>query len=248
MNEKLNSLLQQIRSNPPRRVAVLTGAGISAESGVPTFRGADGLWENFRAEDLATPGAFRRDPHLVWRWYEWRRQLIREARPNAAHLALAQLEKSAAVRVDVITQNVDGLHSLAGSRNLLELHGNIFRTRCLEEDTTRESRAGFESLPPRCECGGMLRPDVVWFGETLNPDILEQASEAVAGADLLLIIGTSGVVYPAAGLMHLQRQGLSAEINPAATPLSSVCDVTLPMNAVEAAPAICAAIDTAVTR
>jgi len=245
MNEILTSLIGQLREARPLRIVALTGAGISAESGVPTFRGADGLWENHRSEDLATASAFERDPHLVWRWYEWRRELIRAAEPNAAHLALARLEKMALGqgRIDVITQNVDGLHPLAGTTRLLELHGNIFRTRCTKEGTTRESRETFAGIPPRCECGALLRPDVVWFGEALDPAVWERSVSLVAKADLILIIGTSGVVYPAAGLMHLQKRGTSVEINPAATPLSSSCDVTLSMPAAEATPLICEAIE-----
>lgn len=245
MKEKLNSLIEQLREVRPLRIVALTGAGISAESGVPTFRGADGLWENYRSEDLATASAFNRDPALVWRWYEWRRGLIRDARPNAAHLALARLEAAmgGAGRIDVVTQNVDGLHSLSGTKRLLELHGNIFRARCVREGTRRESREAFETIPPLCECGAVLRPDVVWFGEMLEPSVWEHAVSLVSEADLVIIIGTSGVVYPAAGLMHVQQRGLSVEINPAATPLSSTCDVTLALPASEATPLICEAIE-----
>jgi NAD-dependent deacetylase len=241
MND-LNLLKRNLVANPPRRVVALTGAGISAESGIPTFRGSDGLWESYRAEDLATSEAFRRDPTLVWRWYEWRRDIIRKAVPNVAHHALAKLESSAGARdVAVVTQNVDGLHRVAGSRALFELHGNIFQARCTHDHIVREIREGV-AIPPMCECGAMLRPHIVWFGEPLSPAILEAAGNAVAAADLLLIIGTSALVHPAAGLRHLQRKGLSVEINPEVTPLSSGCDYAIAMKAGEAVPAIVDAI------
>lgn len=205
-----------IRAHRPRKIAALTGAGISAESGVPTFRGSDGLWKNYRAEDLATPQAFERDPDMVWEWYEWRRDLIREAVPNPAHQALARLERTAGIELGVITQNVDGLHALAGSRPL-ELHGNIFRVRCRREGTTIDARGRFESIPPRCECGALLRPDVVWFGEALDPAIWNESVEAIREADLVMVVGTSGLVYPAAGLAGYQSSGASIEINPDVT-------------------------------
>src|SRR5215212_12179206 len=162
----LEEAIAAIRKRKPKRVVVFTGAGISAESGIPTFRGAGGLWRRFRAEDLATPEAFARDPKLVWEWYEWRRGLVREAQPNAAHLAIARLEASGR-DVTVVTQNVDGLHARAGSRELIELHGNVFRVRCTGEGDVRDAAAPFGDLPPRCACGALLRPDVVWFGEML---------------------------------------------------------------------------------
>lgn len=203
----LEAALAAIRHARPRTIVVLTGAGVSADSGIPTFRGAGGLWRNYRSEDLATAEAFARNPLLVWEWYDWRRSLVRAAEPNAAHRALAKLDAL------VVTQNVDGLHARAGSRNILELHGNLFRTRCVREGTTRPAEQPFAEIPPRCECGALLRPDVVWFGEMLPDGAFERAAEAVRVADLLLIIGTSGVVYPAAGLASMHR-GLSVEINP----------------------------------
>ena len=192
------------------RIVVFTGAGVSADSGIPTFRGAGGLWRNFRAEDLATPQAFARDPALVWEWYEWRRELVRNAQPNAAHYAIASLDRAV-----VVTQNVDGLHARAGSRDVIELHGNLFRVRCTRERTTRDATEPFHDLPPRCECGALLRPDVVWFGEMLPAQALERASQLIRDADLLLVVGTSGVVYPAAGLVSLCR-GKTIVINEAA--------------------------------
>lgn len=215
---------------------VLTGAGVSADSGIPTFRGEGGLWRNYRAEDLATPEAFQRDPLLVWEWYEWRRSLVREAKPNAAHLAIARLPNAL-----VVTQNVDGLHQRAGSMDIIELHGNLFRARCLRDDTRRDAADAFDSLPPRCGCGELLRPDVVWFGELLPAGVFERAARAVRDADLLLVIGTSGVVFPAAGLVSFHH-GLSIEINPQLSAISSACTFAVPANAAEATPPVVEAI------
>jgi NAD-dependent deacetylase len=228
----LDEAVAAIRQRRPKRVVAFTGAGVSAESGIPTFRGPGGLWRSFRPEDLATPEAFARDPDVVWQWYEWRRGLVRAAQPNAAHRALAQLPDSI-----VVTQNVDGLHARGGSRDVIELHGSIFRVRCTREHTARDAFEAFAEVPPRCECGALLRPDIVWFGEALPPDAWERATEAIRRADLLLVIGTSGVVYPAAGLVALSR-GLSIEINPEASGISSACAFAIPMTAAEATPRI----------
>ncbi len=232
----LEEAIDAIRKARPRNVVVLTGAGVSADSGIPTFRGAGGLWRNFRAEDLATPQAFKRDPRLVWEWYEWRRGLIREATPNAAHEAITRLGNAL-----VSTQNVDGLHARAGSSNLVELHGNIFRVRCVREADPRAHEEPFDDLPPRCSCGAFLRPDVVWFGEALPPGAIARTVETIAGADLLLVIGTSGIVYPAAGFVTLHH-GLSIEINPEASGVSAACTFAIPARAAEATPAIVEAI------
>ena len=234
MSTALASALESIRVQRPRSVVVFTGAGVSAESGIPTFRGAGGLWRNFRAEDLATPEAFARDPATVWEWYEWRRDLIRQAEPNAAHRAIARLDAL------VVTQNVDGLHARAGSQRLIELHGNIVRVRCVRGHRAYEAPEPFppEALPPHCsECGALLRPDVVWFGEMLPPGAMERATEAIRAADLLLVVGTSGVVYPAAGLVAVHH-GLSIEINPQASGVSSACTFAIPSTAGEAVPPI----------
>ena len=183
-----------------RRVAVLTGAGISAESGIPTFRDAlTGLWAQYRPEDLATPLAFARDPELVWRWYRTRRLQLRELLPNPGHLALAGLA-ARVPELTLITQNVDGLHARAGSRDVLELHGNITRVKCFDEDLPVEEWADTEAVPVCPRCGGLLRPDVVWFGEMLPDDLLRRAREAAERCDLFLSVGTSNVVEPAASL------------------------------------------------
>lgn len=232
----LDRALEAIYAARPRRVVVFTGAGVSADSGIPTFRGPGGLWRDFRAEDLATPAAFQRDPALVWEWYEWRRALIREARPNAAHEAIARLDAV------VVTQNVDALHERAGSSGVIELHGNLFRTRCVREGTARRADGPFATLPPRCECGTLLRPDVVWFGEMLPDDAVARAVGAIRQADLLLVIGTSGVVYPAAGFAGLHH-GLSIEVNPEASALSSACTHAIAGRAAEVMPHLAAAIE-----
>ncbi len=213
-----------------KSVAVLTGAGISAESGVPTFRDAQtGLWANFRSEDLATPRAFRRNPKLVWEWYAWRRGLVAKAQPNAGHLALAELEKRLVV-FHLITQNVDGLHQRAGSRTVIELHGNITRTKCFDEGTPVTEWKDDGEVPPRCpRCGGWLRPDVVWFEEPMPEAELEAAVRASATCDVLFSIGTSALVYPAADLpFQARRHGATiVEVNPQPTPLTDEAQFVL---------------------
>lgn len=184
------------------------------------------MWKQFRAEDLATPGAFARDPKLVWEWYDWRRSQIAPAKPNAGHYALAEAE-SRAHKFTLITQNVDGLHELAGSRNVLRLHGSIWMLRCLECGREREDRrAPLPEIPPMCECGGMLRPGVVWFGEPLPANIWQRAETAASECDLFLLIGTSAVVYPAAGLAPIAKSAGArvVEINIAETGFSGGID------------------------
>lgn len=213
-----------------KRVTVLTGAGVSAESGVPTFRDAQtGLWANFKPEELATPRAFGKNPKLVWEWYAWRRELVAKTAPNAGHRALAAL---AAIfpQFTLITQNVDGLHQRAGSTDVIELHGNIARTRCFNEDTIVTEWADSGDVPPRCpRCGGFLRPDVVWFEERLPEDELFRAFAAAETSEVFLSIGTSGVVYPAADLPFraLAVGATVVEINPAPTLLAQKCDYVL---------------------
>lgn len=217
------------RLHQSRDVVVLTGAGISAESGVPTFRGPDGLWRQYRAVDLATPQAFQRDPRLVWEFYQWRRQLLAPLQPNPAHRALAALEQRCP-RFTLITQNIDGLHALAGSRRIIELHGNIWHLRCTGCAQVREDRRLDLPPLPACQtCGALLRPHVVWFGETLDPAVLAAAYAAVAACDLMLVIGTSGLVQPAASLGYLakQRGAFVAEINLEPTPQSDLYDLSL---------------------
>ncbi len=208
-------------------ISVLSGAGISAESGIPTFRGEDGLWKKYRAEELATPQAFERDPVLVWEWYNWRREIIGKAQPNQGHITLAKWE-SLYPNFWVITQNIDGLHRRAGSKNIVELHGNIWKVRCTREGTIKENtEIPLKELPPKCEnCGGFLRPHVVWFGESLDRNDMEKAEEIAISSDVMFVIGTSAVVYPAASLPFLTKRngGLIVEINLAETPLTSYAD------------------------
>ena len=222
-----------------RRVVALTGAGISAESGVPTFRGDEGLWRQFRPEELATPHAFAHDPELVWEWYDWRRGLIGACRPNPAHQALADME-ARLPDFTLITQNVDGLHRLAGNRRVLELHGDIWRLRCTRQGTTLLDRTTpLPEIPPRCaDCGELLRPDVIWYGESLPEDVLEAAFTASATCDIMLVVGTSAVVQPAATLPLIAKQNgaVLVEINPQPTPLSDYADLTLRQPAAKALP------------
>ena len=206
---------------------------MSAASGVPTFRGADGLWRQFRPEELATAAAFERDPTLVWEWYAWRREKIAACEPNAAHHVIAQWSQHEGCRV--VTQNVDDLHLCAGTRNLIRLHGSIWEASCWRECGQPKWRddggpgADTERRIPRCPaCGALARPAVVWFGEELDPDDLLAASDACA-CDLFLTIGTSAVVYPAAGLVHAAHRcgAFTVEINPEETPASTVVDLTI---------------------
>jgi NAD-dependent deacetylase len=225
------------------RICVLTGAGVSAESGVPTFRGESGLWKSHSPEELATPNAFRRDPQLVWEWYEWRREKIRGCRPNAGHEAMARLA-SGPRKVRIVTQNVDGLHEeaarkAAGSRDPspalpLELHGSIFRVRCTSCSyrVSHRDRLETETVEdlPRCPvCSNLLRPDVVWFGEALDPDILSEAFRVAGEADLCIVAGTSALVHPAASvpLATLDAGGSMVEVNPTETPLTRLAGISL---------------------
>lgn len=227
LEKKLDSV--QSRLYESQRVVVLTGAGISAESGMPTFRGKDGLWRRYRAEELATPEAFARDSKLVWEFYNWRRTLLQPLRPNPAHLALAQLERQIP-QFTLITQNIDDLHRLAGSKNILELHGNIWRVRCTKcGKITEDRRVPLPELPLCSECQGLLRPDVVWFGESLDPEILRKAYQALDSCQMMLVIGTSGIVQPAASMgLHAKQAGAYVvEINLEPTPNSRFFDVSL---------------------
>lgn len=225
----LPKLIEVLRS--ARYVVVLTGAGVSAESSIPTFRDAQtGLWAKYSPEELATPQAFRRNPKLVWEWYAWRRELVARAKPNPGHLALAEFEQRMPKFV-LITQNVDGLHQRAGSHNVIELHGNINRIKCFDEGDIIDSWPPTSDLPPRCpRCGGYLRPDVVWFGETLPLEALRAAFDAAQQCDLFFSIGTSALVEPAASLPYeaLRRGVTVVEINPEETPLTPYVTYALP--------------------
>jgi len=222
------------------RITVLTGAGISADSGVPTFRGPDGLWRNFRPEDLATPEAFERDPALVWEWYNWRRERIAAVRPNEAHLAIARLQDRLP-DAGLITQNVDGLHRAAGSSRLSEIHGNIWHTRCTGCGAIAEDRRIPLPRLPSCEsCRSLLRPHIVWFGESLNREDLSSCDRAVRTCEVLLIVGTSGVVYPAAGFAALAKAhgAYVIELNLDETPQSSFVNCSLLGRAKDLVPAV----------
>jgi NAD-dependent deacetylase len=211
-------------------LAVLTGAGVSQESGVPTFRGEEGLWRQYRAEELATWRAFEGDPHLVWSWYDYRRQLISDAEPNPAHRAIAELERGYP-QFALITQNTDGLHDRAGSTAPVELHGNIWRARCTAEQTVCDlPESPLSELPPRCEqCGSLLRPDVVWYGEPLPVEAYELSHEIASRCDAMLVVGTSAVVHPAASLPLVAKHNgaFVVEVNTAYTPISALVDATL---------------------
>ncbi|HEY9226030.1 MAG TPA: NAD-dependent deacylase [Gemmatimonadaceae bacterium] len=228
------------------RCVVLTGAGISAESGVPTFRGDGGLWKSYRAEDLATPEAFERDARLVWEWYGWRREIVRKCAPNAAHVAIAHL---AARRngVTIATQNVDGLHRTADmpADALIELHGSLFRvrcTRCSWRDVHRDpiDASSMATLPRCARCDALARPYIVWFGEQLESANIERAFADAEAADVCLVIGTSGVVQPAASLASVTKRagGAVIEINPVDTPITSIATIAIRGTAVDAVPRI----------
>lgn len=228
----------------------MTGSGISAESGVPTFRDAQtGLWANYRAEELATPQAFTDNPRLVWDWYCWRRELIHRAQPNAGHRALVTLAELKP-ELALITQNVDGLHQRAGNSNVVEFHGNIERDKCFACNRIPTGTPDTTERPPECEtCGGLLRPDVVWFGEAIPTAALETAFRATDSCEVFLSVGTSALVYPAAGLAEAAAgQGATiVEINTNSTPLTSVADYVLQGSAAYWLPAIAASVQTLTT-
>jgi NAD-dependent deacetylase len=234
----------RIRLARSRAVTVLTGSGISADSGVPTFRGADGLWNTYRAEDLATPEAFARDPHLVWEWYNWRRELIATKRPNAAHDALVALERrleSQTGRFRLITQNVDGLHRAAGSRRVTEIHGNIWRVRCTGcGDIADNHEIPIQILPECTRCHAVLRPHIVWFGEALAEEDLRETYEALESCEVFLVIGTSGMVYPAASFAAVAKAAGAyvVELNLETTPSTHVVDCSFQGRAKDLVPAL----------
>ncbi|HIE06057.1 MAG TPA: NAD-dependent deacylase [bacterium (Candidatus Stahlbacteria)] len=209
-----------------RSVFVLTGAGISADSGIPTFRGQDGIWKNYQATDLATLSAFQRNPQIVWEWYHWRQSIILDAEPNEGHRALVHLEEYCPSFL-ILTQNVDGLQQKAGSKSVLELHGNIFRARCMDCGQTIHHE--LEPEIPKCVCGAMMRPDVVWFGEPVPTDVLQRSFAFIDSCDLVIVIGTSAVVQPAASLpVYGKNRGRQlVVVNREATPLSDLADLNL---------------------
>jgi NAD-dependent deacetylase len=243
----LKLLVSKIRG--ANSVTVLTGAGVSAASGIPTFRGAGGLWKQYRASDLATPEAFARDPLLVWEWYAWRRGKIATCRPNRAHEVLAAWT-SRMPACQLVTQNVDDLHVRAGSERLIRLHGSIWELTCWtrcggEPDPWRDERVPLTNPLPRCpHCGGLARPAVVWFGEALDAAIVQAASAATA-CDVFLTVGTSSIVYPAAGLVDeaKQRGAFTAEINVEDTAASSVVDAKIHAPAEEVLDLVDAALE-----
>lgn len=240
----------QAKLRGARKVAVLTGAGVSAESGVPTFRGAGGMWRRWDATSLATPEAWSRDPGLVWEFYNYRRQVVRDCAPNPAHYALAELEarlRDAGRTFTLVTQNIDGLHEAAGSKAMVRLHGSLWQVRCLRcekvienrdvpitpafegsgsPDPEAHARRFTEAELPHCACSGVLRPHVVWFGEMLAERDLVGAADAIDHCDVLIVVGTSAVVYPAAGFVPLaKRQGaVVAEVNVEPSAVNEVCD------------------------
>lgn len=210
-----------------QKIVALTGAGISADSGIPTFRGKNGLWKKFRPEDLATPSAFQKDPKLVWEWYSWRISMILKAKPNLAHIALAKLEKIGKLDA-VITQNVDDLHERAGTKNIIKLHGDILTARCISCNKKIRLTEPPKDVPPRCSiCKNLLRPDVVWFGEPLPSEAINRAFSISANADVMIVIGTSGIVYPAGALPYITKNsgGKIIEINICESAVTPMADI-----------------------
>jgi len=208
-----------------KRIVFFTGAGISAESGIPTFRGKDGIWNKLKPEELANFDAFMRNPQMVWEWYNHRKKIIHDSKPNTGHYAIAEMQ-NLFEEVTVVTQNIDNLHRRAGSKKIYELHGNIERNYCVNCKTFYNKELDFSDGVPKCKCGGLIRPDVVWFGEYLPQDQFEGGEAAAVNSDLFFVIGTSAVVYPAAGLVHEAKRSGSfiVEVNIEATEISSICD------------------------
>jgi NAD-dependent protein deacetylase/lipoamidase len=227
----LDQLVRKLRLDA--RITVLTGAGVSAASGVPTFRGPNGLWRNFRPESLATPEAFQRDPKLVWEWYDWRRQVLSTKKPNRAHEVLASWS-ARYPNFRLITQNVDGLHERAGTKNVIRFHGSIWEVMCWNNCKESPSRwwdetVPFSAIPPACpHCDGIVRPGVVWFGEGIDPEVMQRSVDAL-DCDVFFTIGTSSMVYPAASLVHQAkaRGAYAVEMNTEATPAARLVDLAL---------------------
>jgi NAD-dependent deacetylase len=242
MIEIPQELIERLKS--AGKVVVSTGAGGSAESGVPTFRGKDGIWKKMRPEELATVDGFMNNPELVWEWYQYRRQLMKEVKPNPGHYAIAELEKIFP-EFSLVTQNIDGLHARAGSNRILELHGNITRNKCFKCDQPYEKEINLEEGLPYCPCGGMIRPDVVWFGEMLPQDTLREAFKASEEAEVFFTVGTSALVQPAASLPYMaSRNGAYViEVNIEPTPFTELASLSLMGKAGEILPQIVEALD-----
>lgn len=216
------------RIRKAKAVSVLTGAGVSAESGIPTFRGAGGIWEKYDFNKLATPQGFRDNPELAWEWYQLRQREMKKAKPNRAHSVIAEMEHFFP-EFSVITQNIDGMHKRAGSANIIELHGNIWRMRCTRDGTLIDLDDPVKEIPPLCQCGSILRPDVVWFGEPLPQEQLGRALSIASESEVMFVVGTSAVVFPAAALPLLTKDsgGVVIEINLGPTDLSSYADASV---------------------
>ncbi len=231
------SILNRMRE--ARRACVLTGAGVSAESGIPTFRGAGGIWEKYDYRKLATHKGFEEDPRLVWEWYQLRQIEIAKAKPNPAHGIIAEMERRFPAFA-VLTQNIDGMHKRGGSKHVVELHGNIWRMRCERDGTSVDLDAPVKGIPPLCQCGSIMRPDVVWFGEPMPAAETEEASTIARESEVMFVVGTSAVVYPAAVLPILTKNsgGLVIEINLEPTDVTSYADLSLFGHAGEILPAL----------
>jgi NAD-dependent deacetylase len=217
------TFLQRLSS--AKEIVFFTGAGISAESGIPTFRGKDGIWNKLKPEELANFNSFMRNPLMVWEWYNHRKRIIHNSQPNAGHYAIAEMQ-NLVDKVTVVTQNIDNLHRRAGSKNIYELHGNIERNYCVDCHTYYNEELDFSDGVPKCKCGGLIRPDVVWFGEYLPEDQFEGGEKASISSDMFFVVGTSAVVYPAAGLVHSAKRAGSfiVEVNIEETEISSICN------------------------
>jgi len=234
IDDKLIENLKNARS-----VVFFTGAGISAESGISTFRGKNGIWNKLKPEELANFNAFMKNPDMVWEWYNHRKKIIHESEPNPAHLTIAEMQKHFD-DVTVVTQNIDNLHRRAGSNKIYELHGNIERNYCVKCKKFYNEELDFSEGVPKCDCGGLIRPDVVWFGEFLPQDQFKAGEEAAMNADIFFIVGTSAVVYPAAGLVYTAKQSgaVLVEINIKATEVSAFVDYSFLGKAGEILPEI----------
>lgn len=245
MMEIDQSLINILRKS--NSLVFFSGAGISAESGIPTFRGEGGIWNKLKPEELANFDAFMKNPKMVWEWYNHRKNIINESKPNAAHITIAEFQNHFE-EVTVVTQNIDNLHRRAGSRKVFELHGNIERNYCVDCKTYYNEELEFKDGIPKCKCGGLIRPDVVWFGEFLPEYEFEEGEKASMNADIFFIIGTSAVVYPAAGLIQSAKRGgaLLVEINLTKTEISSIVDYSFTGKAGEILPALLEKYKTAV--